>query len=173
MEIDFQPLHPDLLRDYIAVGKQSYSEHYLHLWKNQNPQSYFEVSFTVPQVQFEMRDSNSENYLIRCDQEYAGILKLSKHQGWGSWTDHEALYLHRIYLLQGFSGKGVGKVTLEFVETYAKKLAKKVIWLETMKKGKALNFYKNNGFEIAGETQIDLRGVLPEEKGMWVLIKRI
>ena len=50
-------------------------------------------------------------------------------------------------------------------------VGKKVIWLETMKKGKALHFYHNNGFEITGDTEIYLEGVLPEEKEMWVMVK--
>ncbi|MEM8507704.1 MAG: GNAT family N-acetyltransferase [Bacteroidota bacterium] len=173
MEISFKTLNQDLLNAYITVGKQSYREHYLHLWNKRNPKSYFEVSFSESQVHFEIGDLNCENYLVQYGQEYAGILKLSKHRGWGPWPDREALYLHRIYLLRAFSGKGIGSVTLQFVEAYARKLGKKVIWLETMKKGKALNFYNNNGFEIAGETQIDLQGVLPDEKEMWVLTKKI
>ncbi len=173
MEVTFAPITELNLPQYLEVGRQSYNEHYLHLWENRDPRSYFATSFTETQVQQEVKDPNCDNFLIQYKIAYAGVLKLSKHYGWREWKDKEALYLHRIYLLREFSGKGLGKVVLEFVTTYAKRLDKKVIWLETMKKGKALNFYRANGFEIAGETVITLAGVLPAEKEMWILIKKL
>ncbi len=173
MEISVVPLTEEKVPHYLKVGQQSYNEHYLHLWENRNPKSYLNVSFTETQVQQELQDPNSQNYLVKYGEAYAGVLKLSLSQGWGSWKDQEALYLHRIYLLKAFSRKGVGKAVLDFVTRFAKDLEKKVIWLETMKKGKALDFYRSNGFEIAGATEIYLEGVLPAEKEMWVLVKTL
>lgn len=171
MEIGFEPLEGATVSDYIKTGVQAYNEHYLHLWKDRNSDSYISISFTEETVNQELTNSNSLNFLIKYEDLNVGILKISKNKGWGKWKDRNALYLHRLYLLNAYSGKGIGRTALEFTEKSAINLNKKVVWLEAMKKGDALNFYLKNGFNIVGETSIELKGIKPTEKEMWVLAK--
>ena len=42
-----------------------------------------------------------------------------------------------------------------------------------MKKGKAKNFYQKHGYKIIGESNVELSGVLEEEKAMWVMAKEL
>ncbi|NKI32974.1 GNAT family N-acetyltransferase [Croceivirga thetidis] len=173
MEINFEALTEKTIPTYSSLGKQSYVEHYLHLWQNSNPKPYIESSFTVDVVTTEFKDSNCQNFLVKYNGSNAGVLKVSINKSCNGFTAEEALYLHRIYLLKEFSGKGIGKATLKFVVKLAKEFQKKVIWLEAMKKGKAHQFYQSNGFKTIGETTVNLPNVLPWESAMWILAKTI
>jgi ribosomal protein S18 acetylase RimI-like enzyme len=172
MDTVFESLTFTNMDAYIEVGTQSYREHYLHLWENQIP-TYLKVSFTEQVVRQELNDSNCLNFLVKHQNKNAGILKISLDQGWGKWAAKEALYLHRIYLLKDTTGKNIGKKVLDFIRNEAQKRGKKIIWLEAMKKGRAKNFYQKNGYEIIGESAVELSGVLKEEKEMWVMGKHI
>ena len=173
MEVLFKPLTLESVATYMNVGTQSYKEHYLHLWKNQDPTSYLETSFTKEVVLNELQDANCHNYLLEFRGSYAGILKIVLDEGWGEWTAKEALYLHRIYLLRNCTGKSIGKAVLDFTLQLAKDHKKEIIWLEAMKKGNAKSFYQKHGYTIIGESNVELSGVLEEEKEMWVMAKRL
>lgn len=173
MEIVFEPISAATIGTYIDVGTQSYCEHYLHLWEKQDPQAYLSISFTKEVVKKEINDPNCLNFLVKSQNESAGILKISKDVRWGDWSEKDALYLHRIYLLKSATGRTIGKAVLDFTEKLARDLQKKIIWLEAMKNGKAKSFYLRNGYTTIGESNILLPGVLEDEKEMWVLAKRI
>ncbi len=172
MGVVFEPVTLETMNTYIEVGTQSYKEHYLHLWENQIP-TYLTTSFTKKVVQKELSNPNCRNYLVKSQYKNAGIIKITVDQAWGEWNSGEALYLHRIYLLKNTTGKNIGTTTLNFVENLAMKQKKKIIWLEAMKKGNAKEFYHKNGFEVIGDAEITLPGVLQEEKEMWVMGKRL
>lgn len=173
MQMEFIPLTTDNQSVYMDVGTQSYEEHYLHLWTNRDPTPYLNTSFTPEVVQQELQSEHCFNYLVKCNDDFAGILKLVTDKGWGAIKDADSLYLHRLYLLRKSTGQGVGQRVLEFVEAFGKKRNKSMIWLEAMKKGQAKNFYKNQGFKIIGDSTVNLNGVLHEEKEMWVMYKHI
>lgn len=169
----FEPLTKENIENYIQVGTQSYIEHYLHLWKEHDPSSYLATSFTPKVVTYELNDPNCINFLVKYDEKNAGILKISLNHEWGKWSAKEALYLHRVYLLKSTTGKGVGKAVLDFTQNLAQGLQKKVIWLEAMKKGRAVQFYQKNGYQLIGESNVELKGILDHEKEMWVLAKTL
>ena len=168
----FEPVTPETMATYIKVGTQSYLEHYLYLWKDQNP-TYLKVSFTPEVVQSEIDNPHCCNYLIKHNRTNVGILKITIHQSWGNWTSKDALYLHRLYLLEHATGKNIGKNSLHFVENLAKRHQKKVIWLEAMKKGLAKQFYQKNGYTSIGKSCISLEGVKESEKEMLVMGKTL
>ena len=171
--IIFESLTLENVPTYIEVGRQSYEEHYLHLWKNQDPTPYLETSFANNVVTKELNDPYSHNYLVKFQGVHAGILKVVTNKGWGHWEAKDALYLHRIYLLKNVTGKSIGKAVLDFTQNLALHFQKTMIWLEAMKKGQAKNFYQKHGYEMIGESNVELPGVLEEEKAMWVMGKQL
>ncbi|MGX1929546.1 GNAT family N-acetyltransferase [Flagellimonas sp. 2504JD4-2] len=156
---------------YISIGKKSYNQHYLHLWKDENPNPYINKSFTESVVKKELLDSNSLNFLVKVKNSVIGIVKLIKDANLDEHSAKNALLAEKIYLLKEYSGKGFGKKVLSKIESYAKNLGKKILWLDTMQKGGPIKFYLKNGFTIKKEGRLDLPGAIPSEKAMWVLTK--
>ncbi len=161
------------LETYIAVGKKSYREHYLHLWENEDPTPYISIGFTNTIVSAELMDSNVTNYLVKMGQDIVGIVKLVKNKGVDEFPDETSLKAEKIYLLKAFSGKGLGKKVLQLIEKEAIDLKKKVVWLDTMQKGKPLQFYLKNGFKIKRESELTILGAKPSEKAMYILTKQL
>lgn len=173
MNIYFEPVNSSTIDTYILVGKNSYQEHYLHLWENEDSTPYISKSFTKAIVQNELFDPNIENFLVQAENTTVGIVKLIKNKALDELSSEKSLLAEKIYLLQAYSGKGVGKIVLQLIENYAKDLNKDVIWLDTMKKGNPINFYLKNGFKIKKESELKLPGAKLSEKEMWVLTKQL
>ncbi len=161
------------IKAYIQVGKESYCQHYLHLWQNGDPEPYISNSFTSPVVQNEIKNTNFTHFLVQEGQSTAGIIKIVIDAAYGEYEAKEAMLLEKIYLLESFAGKGLGTSCLNEITDYARSLGKTVLWLDTMKNGRPLPFYLNYGFEIIGEKELEFKGVLESQKSMYVLCYKL
>lgn len=172
-KIHLEPVTPSNLEVYLEVGTQSYCEHYLHLWENEDPTPYISVGLTKNVVSRELTDPNALLYLIQQDQTTVGILKLVKDCGIDEITPVDALKAEKIYFLKVYSGKGFGKQVLQFIEGLAKGHNKKYVWLYAMQKGNPIHFYQKQGYKIKRESEVELPNAKPSEKAMWVLTKEL
>ncbi len=163
------PLTAELISTYNSVGTSSYRQHYLHLWTNRNPTQYIEKSFTTQVVASEIKDSNLGLFLIEEKGEVAGILKLVIDAPTEGYTGRQSLMLEKIYILKSHSGQGLGKKCIRFVIDLTESMGKKILWLCTMKKGRALEFYLDLGFEIFGEKLLPFPNVLDDQRPMYKL----
>ena len=161
------------IKTYIEVGKESYCQHYLHLWQNSNPEPYISSSFTSQVVQNELKDPNFTHFLVQKGKSTAGIIKIVNDAAYGQYNAKEAMLLEKIYLLESFAGMGLGTECLNQITDYARSLGKTTLWLDTMKNGRPLPFYLNYGFEIIGEKELEYPGVLESQKPMVVLVYKL
>lgn len=171
--VHFEPVIEKTFDTYIRVGTKAYNQHYLHLWPNANSFPYINSSFTLAVLKKESADINTQLFLIKRNKEYVGILKLITDLGLDGYSNKEGLYLDKIYLIKEASGMGIGSKTLQFVELRAKKAKKQMVWLATMQKGRALNFYKKNGFHIHGSSEIKFEQAVEAEKSMFIMLKKL
>ena len=167
------PLSPELFEPYIQVGTTSYCQHYLHLWKNRDPNFYIHRAFRPEVVQKEWEDPKVLQYLISLDNLPVGILKVLLNHAIKGEKEINCLFLERIYLLAEYTGKGIGKAALEFTESLARKKGQDYLCLETMQKGPALDFYQKNGYEIFGRKILDFPGLVASERPMYILVKAL
>ena len=169
MEVIFNPVSNANIDSYISVGIQSYKEHYLHLWQDQDPSPFINAYLTKQSVIKGLNDSNQLFYIIKANKENAGILNITIDSEKEKSICKNNLLLNKIYHLNSFSGKGVGSKTIDFVNQLAWEYKKDSILLYAMKKGKPLDFYKKHGYQIIKEAFIDLPRVLNKEKEMWLM----
>jgi len=168
-----EPLIKKTFDIYCKVGEQAYRDHYLHLWPGEDPAPYINSSFTKEILNSETSEKNTFHFLVKSGIEVIGILKLIVGEDIPKIPLPRPMYLEKIYLLRKHTGKGYGKQVLLQVEKLAKEHSAKSIWLATMKKGFPLRFYQNIGFEIIGEQQLPFEKSIPEERGMYLLCKRL
>ncbi|PIB27512.1 GNAT family N-acetyltransferase [Maribacter sp. 4G9] len=169
--LKFIKLVPSLYDRYIHIGTMAYNQHYRHLWPNGDTTTYIQHSFTKQVLLNEELDINTHLFIIQLDATYVGILKVTLHKSILSFTESEAIYLDKIYILKEFSGLGIGARCIQFVEDMARKLSKRVLFLESMQKGRALGFYLANGFTIVANSTVPFENVIEEEKPMYLLKK--
>jgi GNAT superfamily N-acetyltransferase len=171
--VHFEPITPALYESYINIGTLAYNQHYQHLWPNGETSTYIKNSFTQEVLLKEELDKNTALFLIKTNDNFSGILKITMDKAIARYCKQESLYLDKIYILKEHTGMGIGRKTLEFVSEKAKSLDKKVIYLEAMQKGPALGFYQKNGFNIINTTQVPFKNVIEKEKPMYILLKEI
>lgn len=171
--IHMQPLTAAKYDTYIKVGSKAYNEHYLNLWKHNNATPYIESSFTLAVLKQEERNPNTSLFLINKKTKALGILKFTLHSQLDDYPAKEALYVDKIYILNAFTGKGIGEKVLHFVLLRAKELGKKIVWLDTMQNGPAVQFYLKNGFSIHSEKMIHFSEVRKEKRPMYIMIKTL
>ena len=158
---------------YIHLGKQTYNEHYLHLWKDGIPSEYFESYYTLEKVQTELEDPKLSHFIIELEQEPIGIVKLNAQESTELLTGQPSVLLEKIYLLNAYSGKGIGRVVLRKIEELLRKQGVKYLWLDTMKKGRTLSFYQSQGYHILGEKLLHYTHIKEEERLMCILSKSL
>ena len=163
------PLSKENISLYIELATKSYYQHYLHLWKDADPIEYIRDNLSVEVVERDLENTNLEHFIITEEGEEAGIIKVVRNSAIMEYKADEALLIEKIYLLEEFSGKGIGKACLQYFKEYAISIGKKAIWLDTMKNGRPLPFYRAFGFEIVGEKQLSYPSVLEEQRPMVLL----
>ncbi|MCJ7466901.1 MAG: GNAT family N-acetyltransferase [Maribacter sp.] len=158
---------------YIEVGRTSYAQHYNHLWQQGDPSVYLEKNFARKALLREIADSNALFFIVYDGPIAVGILKIQKNANLGPYRADEAMLLDKIYILKQYSGKGIGIKVLDFAVEFGKTHNKKLIWLEAMQKGPALQFYFKNGFKIHAEIQHPSPEVVADQKAMYILIRML
>lgn len=154
----------------VEISKQFYPEHYRHIWKNNDPSYYMNLSFTQKAFEKDFQNENIHYFLITNSNNPVGLLKLRKHEEIDSYSNTEALQLEKIYLLATATGTGIGKKAIDFTKQYALSLNKKVIWLDVMTTSPALFFYQKMGFDTISRYHLDYPGIKEEHTEMQRMI---
>ena len=155
-----------------AVAMRAYSDHYLHLWHD-GGEWYLQTYFTAARFAEELCDANALFFLIYCEGEAVGFLKLNIDMLSPDETKN-ALELERIYLTKEASGKGIGTYALQFTIAVAKAEKKSAVWLKVMDSSTGpIRFYEKMGFEICGTHRLYFIQMKEALRGMFVMQKFI
>ena len=163
------PVNQENTQLYIDIGIQAYQEHYTYLWKDADTRPYLHDNYTPEVVTKDLENPNFEQFLIEWKGNFVGVLKIVRDAAVQDFSSDEALLIEKIYLLSKYSGLGIGKQCLNTVYEIASTMGKKVVWLDTMKNGRALSFYIDLGFQIIGVKNLLYPSVLEDQKAMYVL----
>ena len=158
------------------VATHAYTDHYLHLWKNNNADWYINKCFTIEVLTAELNDPNNVFYIVFEDEKPLGFFKivLSNPLSINDIFEQNALYLERVYFIKEAVGKGLGEIAFNFALDTARRLNKKIIWLTAMDSSlKPIAAYKRMGFEICGTKELDFECIKDELRGMVIMKKTL
>lgn len=154
------------------IGVLSYLPHYTHLWKPGGVEWYMNRCFGDRILQTELTDKNIEYYFVQIAEQTIGILKLVLQKPIPDSNIENALYLEKIYFVKEWTGKGVGRQTIDFAIKRAGKLNRDCVWLMAMDTSeKPIAAYERAGFRIHSRTRLDFELMKEEFRGM-VVMKR-
>ena len=157
----------DVLAD---ISRTSFAETFAPANTPEDMAIFMEHQFTANQLKSEMGKPGYLHLLARYNGAPAGYLFLKKLSH-PQLQQAEALEISRIYCLQSFQGKGVGKAMMEYALQYAQENYLPTVWLGVWKENaKALAFYTSFGFRIYGETDFMLGNDLQKD---WLMYKVI
>lgn len=160
-------------RELRDIGIESYLPHYSHLWKTGGVDWYMNRCFGKSYLKREIADANVEYYIIENDGEKIGMMKILLQKGVPNSDVENALYLEKIYFVEKWTGKGVGRKTIDFVLRRAARLKRDCVWLEAMDTAaKPIEAYEKAGFAQHSRFRLsDEFELMKEEfRGMIVLV---
>ena len=118
--------------------------------------------FSVADTKQELLNTDNTFYLAFSGNVLCGYTKVTAIDNPTELPNYATLRISRIYVLDVFIGKGIGKVLMQTCLDKAKALNKTHIWLGVWEKNiNAIEFYKRFGFEQFG-TEIFVLGTDPQ-----------
>jgi GNAT superfamily N-acetyltransferase len=161
------------LHELQVISGKTYVQHYTHLWKPGGMEWYLNRCFSDESLQNDFADSDIEYYIIENGGENIGMMKIVLKKAVPNSNIENALYLEKIYFVKEWTGKGVGRETIEFALQRANELDRDGVWLMAMDTSlKPIASYQKAGFIIHSRTKLsDEFELMKEEfRGMAVMI---
>jgi GNAT superfamily N-acetyltransferase len=98
----------------------------------------------------QMVDEHHQFLIVEQDEEPIGFAS------WSTSADPGVFKLHKIYILSGRQGKGLGKTLLQFIFETIRPEGATRLRLNVNRYNKARQFYERIGFAVIGEEDIDI-----------------
>ena len=120
--------------------------------------AYTSEAFREDLIEKEIGEPGSQYILAYMDNELAGYARVRQsNEVKDEFPGKKTIELQRIYALQKFIGRGVGKTLMNYCLALAKEQSAEIIWLGVWEHNhRAQKFYKNLGFEQFGSHEFML-----------------
>ncbi len=144
------------------ISKQTFYEAF-HLQNTKADMDLFLAShFNVLDTVEELQNINNVFYLVYNNEQLCAYAKVVDVNNPKELPDYHTLRISRIYVINQFIGKGVGKLLMQTCIHKASSLKKDIVWLGVWEQNtNAINFYKHYGFQQFA-TEIFMLGTDPQ-----------
>jgi len=119
--------------------------------KDNNPEdfnNYMNVAFSTKKIKTELLNPNSKFYFAYFENDLVGYFKLNENEAQTEQFNKKTIELERIYVLEKFQGKQLGKNILFEIIKMVKKSNILFLWLGVWEKNTAaIHFYERYGFQ--------------------------
>jgi len=147
LNIHIKKVNPNDIYRLQHIGRQTFLETFSSDNTEENMVTYLEESFSLPKLNTELEDNNSEFYFAELDNTIIGYLKLNWGKSQTEIQDENTLEIERIYVLKDFYGKNIGQLLFQKAKDIAVQKNVNYVWLGVWEENlRAINFYKKNGF---------------------------
>lgn len=124
------------------LAERSWNSSYVGIITPEQVEYMLQLMYSPEVLYSQLQNPNYCYYLIFSDQIPAGFIGFEKH------FEKDTTKLHRIYLLEEYKGKGLGKKGLDFLKEMVAKSADKRIILNVNKLNPAKLVYESQGFSV-------------------------
>ena len=163
--IDIQKVTLENIDQLQKISRQTFFETFSSGNTEENMKKYLEEELSISKLTNELNDNSAEFYFATHDDKIIGYLKLNFGKSQTELQDNGALEIERIYVLNEYHGKNVGKLLYNKAKQIARQHGADYIWLGVWEENpKAIYFYKKNGFvafdkhifKLGNDEQIDI-----------------
>jgi ribosomal protein S18 acetylase RimI-like enzyme len=152
-----------------SLGRETYRQHFAHIWSESGLVSYLESHFSKAALAAQFKTPYLRYYIPYVNDVAAGIFKVKISSQIPAAPFDRGLELEKIYLLQQFTGKGIGREIIQESEELARNEGQRFLWLDVLKSNeRAKKLYENIGFTTVGEIvfSTDIQKI-----DMWIMRK--
>ncbi len=132
------------------LAEKSWNSAYANILSTDQIEYMLTEMYAKDELFKQLQNPNYQYYLILSDVIPAGFIGFEFHY------EKETTKLHRIYLLNEFKGKGLGKKGLDFMKKMAAQTSDKRIILNVNKENPARKMYESQGFKVFKEEVFDI-----------------
>lgn len=155
-KINFRICTENDIESLMKTGEQTFRETFENENTEEDMNNYCKENFNYDKISEEINNKNSKYFVAEVEigntKKVAGYMKVNF---FGSQTEENyenSLELQRIYVLKAYKNQGIGKTFMENAIKLAKENNLEYVWLGVWEHNyKAIEFYKNKGFEKFGE----------------------
>lgn len=148
--VKFRPVTRKDISALQELAYQSWMSAYAAILSQEQIHYMLNEMYSAAVISAQLESQNYHYYFIVSDNENAGFI------GFEHRYAERCTKLHRIYLLKEFIGKGLGKVSIDFLKETVKDFGDEKIILNVNKKNPAQKIYAAQGFTIYREEVTDI-----------------
>lgn len=147
----FTPVAPAQVAALQSLTHATFIAAYQHKIAIEKMLEYLADAHSIDKLHKELTDPNVSYFFVQNEGQNAGFIMLRSgftHEG---LSDDPVTYLHRIYLLPEFWGRGLAAPMMQFCEDFARQQGSQWLWLQVWQENeRAIAFYHKSGFEHFG-----------------------
>ena len=132
------------------LAEKSWNSAYKNILSKEQIFYMLREMYSAEEISRQLQNPNYVYYLISVGNENAGFI------GFEYQYEEKTTKLHRIYLLEEFKGKGLGKKALQFLKLQVQQNGDTRIILNVNKSNPAIEIYESQGFKIYEEGVFDI-----------------
>lgn len=168
--INIRPINIKDIEQLQQISRQTFFETFSSANTDENMKKYLEEGLSVEKLTAELENANSAFYFVELEHKVIGYLKLNFGKSQTELQDDTSLEIERIYVLQDYHGKRIGKLLYDKAIEIGERENVDYVWLGVWEENlRAINFYKKNGFvefdkhifKLGTDEQTDIMMKLP------------
>ena len=132
------------------LAEQSWNSAYATILSPKQIEYMLMQMYSEEEISAQMQNPHYHYYIILKEGVEAGFIGFQFHY------EKDTTKLHRIYLLEEYKGKGLGKSSLSFLKEQVQMSGDSRIILNVNKSNPAKSMYESQGFEVYGEGIFDI-----------------
>jgi ribosomal protein S18 acetylase RimI-like enzyme len=137
-----------------TLGRRAFYEAFGEHNNPDDMQVYLDLAFNSETIREQLDDPEVVYFIASCQDDPVGYTKLKRNSFPPELKDMKCIQLERIYALQAYIGKKIGKHLMEQCIETGKKENFEYLWLGVWQENeRAISFYKKWGFEVIGTKQ--------------------
>ncbi|TXK26428.1 GNAT family N-acetyltransferase [Pontibacter qinzhouensis] len=135
-----------------ALGWQTFEEAFGSYNDPEDMLAFKPTMFSLQLQAEELAEQETEFVIAEADGVPVAYMKLNWDAPPAAINGHRPMQISRLFLLQHWTGKGLGDRLMQVALDRARRWGHQVVWLTVWSKNeRALCFYKRHGFRIVGE----------------------
>ena len=134
------------------LGRTTFTETFGHFFRDQQDLiDYYNLTFSVQKIEAGIEKPNNIFWIAFADRLPVGYAKLKLNSTSEFVESKDVCQLQKIYVLKDFLSMKIGLGLQDALLKKAKELSFDQVWLSVLHSNeRAINFYKNSGFEQVG-----------------------
>jgi ribosomal protein S18 acetylase RimI-like enzyme len=154
-----------------SLGRETYRQHFADIWSEAGLVTYLESHFSKTALTAQLKTPYLRYYIPYVNDVEVGIFKVKIGSQIPVAPFDRGLELEKVYLLQQFTGKGIGREIIHESEEIASREGQRFLWLDVLKSNtRAMKLYESVGFTTVGEIvfSTDIQKI-----DMWIMRKDV